>query len=224
MLQVTHLPQRLARWFVFSVLLAGLALALAGRADLPMLVAFLVVCAALMLVAALVIDPDLARERFRRGQTGEDGSRLVAIRVLFLVMFVYAVLDIGRLHWSDVVPTMVQVFALALFALALLWTEWAVVVNRFFLPVIRLQSERGHRVVDAGPYGIVRHPGYAAMIVMPGAAALALGSLGAAVLGLGLSGLFIARTAHEDRFLRAHLDGYAEYAARVRYRLLPKVW
>jgi protein-S-isoprenylcysteine O-methyltransferase Ste14 len=224
MVHVTHLPQRLARWLVFTVLITGVALALAGRADLPMLVAFLAVGAGLMLVATLVIDPDLARERFRRGQTGEDSARLLAIRLLFPVVFVYAVLDIGRLHWTDVVPVPVQIGALAGFALALLWTEWAVVVNRFFVPVIRLQSERGHRVVDAGPYGIVRHPGYAAMIVMAPAAALALGSAGALIPGLVLSALFLARTAHEDRFLRGHLDGYAGYAARVRHRLIPGVW
>ena len=224
MIHVTQLPQRLGRWLVFVVVLTGISLGLAGRADLAMLNAFLAVCAGLLLVGLLIMDPELARERLRRGQTGEDPRRLAAIRILFLAMFVFALLDIGRLHLSDTVPVALQVNALALFALVFVWELWAVSVNRFFVPVIRLQTERGHQVVDAGPYRIVRHPGYAAMIVMAPAAALAVGSWGALAPGLALSLLLIARTAHEDRFLRGHLPGYAEYAARVRHRLLPGIW
>ena len=224
MLLVTHLSQRLARGLLFAVLLAAVSLALAGRSDLPMLDSLIVVCAGLVLVGHLVIDPDLLRERRRRGQAGEDPGRLAFIRALFLVMFVFGLVDVGRFHWSDRVPPALQKGALAIFALASLSALWAVSVNRFFVPVIRLQSERGHRVIDSGPYAIVRHPGYAAMILVPPAAALALGSWGALLPALGLSALFLARTAHEDRFLRGHLEGYAEYAARVRFRLLPGVW
>ena len=149
---VTHLPQRLARGLLFAVPLAAVSLALAGRSDLPMLDTFVVVCAGLVLVGNLVIAPDLQRERRRRGQTGEDPRRLAFIRALFLVMYVFGLVDVGRSHWSDRVPPALQMNALA------------------------------------------------------------------------LSALFLARTAHEDRFLRGHLAGYAEYAARVRFRLLPGVW
>jgi protein-S-isoprenylcysteine O-methyltransferase Ste14 len=79
-------------------------------------------------------------------------------------------------------------------------------------------------VVSTGPYAVVRHPGYAGMLLMAPAAALAIGSWGAVAPGLGLAGLFIARAAHEDRFLRGNLAGYPEYAHRVRFRLLPGVW
>ncbi len=216
--------RRAATGLAFVAALVLVAFALAGRTDLPMLRAFVAVCAALMLLGIVVIDPDLARERWRRGQTGEDPARLAAIRLLFLVLFVYALLDTGRLHWSDGVPAALSGLALGSFALAFLWELWAVAVNRFFVPVIRLQPERGHAVVTRGPYAVVRHPGYAGMTVMGPAAALAIGSWGALAPGLALAGLFLARTAHEDAFLRRHLDGYAEYAGRVRYRLLPGVW
>lgn len=225
MFQVTQLPQRLARWVVFVAVLLAIALSLAGRRDLPLLNAFLAVSAALMLIGVLIMDPDLARERWRRGQTGEDPARLALIRLLFLGLFVFALLDIGRLHWSDAVPPGVQMGALVLFTLAFLWGLWAVSVNRFFVPVIRLQPERGHQVVSTGPYAFVRHPGYAAMTLMSPAGPLALGSWWAVAPALVLSALFVARAAHEDRFLQQNLAGYADYyAARVRFRLLPGVW
>jgi protein-S-isoprenylcysteine O-methyltransferase Ste14 len=224
MSRMTDLPPRLARWLLFVVVLVAFGLGVAGRTDLPMLNAFIAVCAGLMLVGMLIIDPDLARERWRRGQTGEDPTRLAWIRLLFLALFVFALLDVGRLHWSDRVPPPLQVGALAVFALAFLWVLWAVSVNRFFVPVIRLQTDRGHRVVSAGPYAVVRHPGYAATTLMSPAGALALGSWGALAPALVLSALMLARTAHEDGFLRRYLDGHADYVARVRFRLLPGVW
>ena len=224
MSRMSDLPLRLARGLLFAAVLAAFSLGLAGRTDLPMLNAFLAVCAGALLVGMLVIDADLARERWRRGQTGEDPVRLVWIRVVFLALFVFALLDIGRLHWTDRVPPALQVVGLGVFALTFLWELWAVAVNRFFVPVIRLQSERGHQVVSVGPYAVVRHPGYAGMTLMSPAGALALGSWGALAPGLVLSALFLARAAHEDRFLQRNLEGYADYAARVRFRLLPGVW
>jgi protein-S-isoprenylcysteine O-methyltransferase Ste14 len=220
----SDLPQRLVRWLLFVVVLVAFALGIAGRADLPMLNAFVATCAALLLVGFLVMDPELRRERQRRGQVGEDPGRLLWIRVMFLGLFVYALLDIGRLHWSDRVPPALSISALALFTLAFAWELWAISVNRFFVPVIRLQTDRGHRVVDTGPYAIVRHPGYAGMTLMGPTCALALGSWAALAPGLVLSGLFCARAAHEDRFLAGHLEGYRDYAARVRFRLVPWIW
>lgn len=221
---ISDVPRRLARWLLFVVVLVVVALGIAGRADLATLNAFIAACAGLMLAGVLIMDPGLARERFRAGQTGEDPVRLLWIRALFLGLFLYALLDIGRLHWSDAVPAALSFGALGLFILAFAWELWAVSVNRFFVPVIRLQTERGHRVVDTGPYAIVRHPGYAAMALMGPTCALALGSWGALAPGLALAGLFLARAAHEDRFLAGNLEGYADYAARVRFRLLPGVW
>lgn len=218
------LVSRLVRWLLFTVLLWAGAFALTGRVDLPMLNVFLGVCSALILAAFLALDPDLARERVRRGQTGEDPGRLRMLRVLFLLEFAYGLLDIGRLHWSDRVPRPLQASGLVICCLAFAWVLWAATVNRFFVPVIRIQNERGHRVVSTGPYALVRHPGYAGSLVVAPAAALALGSWGALIPGAAVAATFIARAAHEDRFLHANLPGYAEYASRVGFRLLPGVW
>lgn len=224
MKHIDHIPQRLARGLLFSTLLASLALGIAGRRDLPMLNAFVAMCAVVALFASLRIDAGLVRERLQRGQAGEDPLRLALIRVLFLALFGFALLDIGRLHWSDSVPRVLQLPAFVLASAALTWILWAVSVNRFFVPVIRIQRERAHSVVSAGPYARVRHPGYAGMALATPASALALGSWWALLPAFALSSLFVVRAAHEDRFLLAQLEGYAGYAARVPWRLLPGVW
>jgi protein-S-isoprenylcysteine O-methyltransferase Ste14 len=90
--------------------------------------------------------------------------------------------------------------------------------------VVRVQRNRGHRVVDSGPYSVVRHPGYAGMFVAMPCAGLALGSVISFALGVALSLMVIRRVLFEDAFLRRNLGGYSEYATRVRHRLVPRVW
>ncbi len=103
-------------------------------------------------------------------------------------------------------------------------SSWVMITTSFFAPTVRIQDERGHTVVSDGPYGWVRHPGYAgwslALIITP----LMLGSFWALVPGTLAVTLLVVRTVLEDRFLREELDGYAEYAQRVRYRLVPGIW
>jgi protein-S-isoprenylcysteine O-methyltransferase Ste14 len=96
--------------------------------------------------------------------------------------------------------------------------------NRFFSSVVRIQADRGHTVATGGPYRFVRHPGYAGFIAGSFGAALLLGSRWALLPALLSAVLLVVRTVLEDRTLRAELPGYAEYAARVRHRLLPHVW
>ena len=97
-------------------------------------------------------------------------------------------------------------------------------VNKFFEPLVRIQTDRGHKVIDSGPYAIVRHPGYLfgypLFLGMP----LALGSLWALIPAILLGPLLVLRTIWEDRTLREELPGYDEYAQRVRYRLILGSW
>jgi protein-S-isoprenylcysteine O-methyltransferase Ste14 len=96
--------------------------------------------------------------------------------------------------------------------------------NRFFSPVVRVQTERGHRVIDGGPYGSIRHPGYLGMIVSVMCSGLVLGSwLGFALAAL-YAALILRRVFFEDAFLKANLAGYPDYARRVPYRLIPGGW
>jgi protein-S-isoprenylcysteine O-methyltransferase Ste14 len=96
--------------------------------------------------------------------------------------------------------------------------------NSFAVTVVRIQSERGQRVVDTGPYTLVRHPIYTASIAIHIGTALLLGArwglLGPPVLVVLLG----IRAVLEERLLRAGLPGYDEYAARVRWRFVPWLW
>jgi protein-S-isoprenylcysteine O-methyltransferase Ste14 len=111
-----------------------------------------------------------------------------------------------------------------LFAAAWVPFIWAMRVNRFFSSAVRIQRERGQHVITDGPYRLVRHPGYTASLVVALTCGVALGSwLAASLCWLGVP-MLLWRTVIEDRMLRRELSGYAEYAARVNWRLLPGVW
>ncbi len=196
----------------------------AGRWDLPMFWAYLGVWFATFVAGSLVADPTLARERMRPGPGGRDYFSIFVLMPLWLGRYVLAGLDVGRFHWSDNVPLVVQVIGLVVMAAAMAVEVWAVAVNRFFSSVIRHQTDRGHHVITGGPYRFVRHPGYAAAPYLFVGGGLALGSWLAALVGLFMALLLFRRTALEDRFLRERLEGYAAYAERVRYRVFPGVW
>ena len=89
---------------------------------------------------------------------------------------------------------------------------------------MRIQKDRGHRVIDGGPYRFMRHPGYLSMILGALSASFIIGSLYSLIpCGLAIIALLI-RTHLEDRTLHKELEGYQEYASRVRWRLLPGIW
>jgi protein-S-isoprenylcysteine O-methyltransferase Ste14 len=100
----------------------------------------------------------------------------------------------------------------------------ALMENRFFSGTVRLQPERGQRVVSSGPYRWIRHPGYAGGLLVYLATPIFLDSIWACLPTILLTALLVLRTALEDRFLQDELAGYREYAGRVRYRLVPGVW
>jgi len=108
--------------------------------------------------------------------------------------------------------------------LSSLFGTWAMLANRFFSAVVRIQTDRGHTVVTTGPYRFVRHPGYAAGVLGYLAMPLLLNSLWASILALLTIALIIVRTKLEDDTLQAELPGYVDYTQQTRYRLLPGVW
>lgn len=164
-----------------------------------------------------------ARSRFQPGTKGWDKSLLAVILPAMVAILPVGALDAGRLHWSEV-PVWIMVAGYAGMLAGIALTAWAQAVNPFFEPGVRIQSERRHRVVDTGPYRLVRHPGYVAALLLFFGMALALGSLWALLPAAVASALLVVRTAWEDRLLRAELPGYAEYARRVHARLIPGIW
>jgi len=197
----------------------------AGRLDLPFLWASVAAYAAAVAFNNLAMDPDLRRERLRPPPGGRGAGALpVVLRSAMLGSWLVAGLDVGRFHWSDSVPVALRVAALVLYAGAVALQFWILRVNRFFSSVVRVQADRGHKVIDIGPYGYIRHPGYLVGITSILGLAMAPGSwCGVAIAALTIP-VYIHRVLSEERFLTAELDGYREYAARVRYRLISHVW
>ncbi|MEW9524999.1 isoprenylcysteine carboxylmethyltransferase family protein [Agrobacterium radiobacter] len=164
-----------------------------------------------------------ARSRFQPGTKKWD---LILVSVILLAFFAeipVAAFDAGRMEWSAV-PLWVVLLGYILLVGGIAVTAWAQAVNPFFEPGVRIQSERGQRVVTSGPYRIVRHPGYTAAIGMFTGIPLALSSWIALLPAALAIVLLIIRTGLEDRLLQAELPGYSEYAHQRRYRLLPGIW
>jgi len=171
-------------------------------------------------------NPELleARARIRRKDTKPFDKVFIAIYFpLTLVQPAVAGLDVVRFGWSEMPESTIYAgIPLLLVGMALI--GWTMLVNRHAETTVRIQHDRGHTVVDRGPYRFVRHPMYVGANLMHVGTALVLGSWWAlAVAGVILL-LFIWRTAMEDRTLRRELPGYEDYAARTRFRLLPGVW
>jgi protein-S-isoprenylcysteine O-methyltransferase Ste14 len=130
----------------------------------------------------------------------------------------------GRFGWSPEFDPLVKTLALGVLLGGYVLGSAALIENRFFSGMVRIQTERGHHVVSSGPYRWMRHPGYAGALLSYLGTPIFLDSLWAylPVVLFGIA-LFI-RTALEDQTLQDELEGYREYASRVRYRLIPGIW
>ncbi|MEW5719965.1 MAG: isoprenylcysteine carboxylmethyltransferase family protein [Chloroflexota bacterium] len=172
--------------------------------------------------------PELAAERARGADEQNVKSwdkRLMPIVAIYgpFLMWLVAGLD-KRWNGSPTLPLGLELGAFAVVIVGYWISVWALIVNKFFSAVVRIQQERGHTVVTAGPYRFVRHPGYAGGVIAYLATPLALGTLWMYLPVLLTSVALVIRTALEDRTLQNELPGYREYAARVPYRLLPGLW
>ncbi|MGH9451510.1 MAG: methyltransferase family protein [Terriglobia bacterium] len=214
----------LARWLLSTSVLAALLLMCAGKTNVPMLKIYLAVFAGMGFVTALATDVSQDAERRKPGPAEIHPNSRRAASFLFLVTLFLAALDAGRLHWTKASIGTTQTVALVVLIAAASVQTWAMVSNPFFSTVIRIQSDRGHELVTRGPYRLIRHPGYLAMTIMMPATALVIGSVIAMITAFSYSVLILWRTESEDQFLAERLAGYAEYAARVRYRLIPTLW
>jgi protein-S-isoprenylcysteine O-methyltransferase Ste14 len=217
---VSAYVQTVAYFIAAAIALFGSA----GTLAIPGFWIYLAIFAAVFVASFLALDPDLFRERMRPG--GQKPP--VALQLFSLVLighWIIAGLDRGRFHWSDSVPPWLQ--ALSLIGLAAGWglCFWAMYVNRFFSSIIRIQTDRGQYIVDTGPYAVIRHPGYLGGIFFVLTSGPALGSwLAGVVLVIPTLPFLLRRAVNEDRILQTDLPGYRDYAARVRWRLLPGVW
>jgi protein-S-isoprenylcysteine O-methyltransferase Ste14 len=142
---------------------------------------------------------------------------------LTYIQVAVAGLDAVRYRWLPL-PLWCALPGVLLFVSAMGLIGWVMAMNHFAEATVRIQSERNHAVVSSGPYRIVRHPMYVGMILMYPATALMFGSGWAMAVAALILVLIVWRTALEDRFLFQNLQGYPEYAAHTRYRLIPGIW
>jgi protein-S-isoprenylcysteine O-methyltransferase Ste14 len=214
-------------WFGAMGILLFLA---AGTFAWPGAWAFLALMVALSFTLGIDLarhDPGLLRERMgspvQRDQPAADKALLIALLLSMFAWLVLMGLDAKRFAWSSV-PALMQ----ALGVLIILWSIWfcyrVMRENSSAAPVVKLQRERGQRVISTGPYAFVRHPMYFGAAFYFIGAALLLGSWWGVIFAFVLIGLLCIRIPIEEKALRAGLEGYDEYAAHVRYRLIPHVW
>lgn len=172
-------------------------------------------------------NPELIAERARQFTPETRTWDRILATLWGLMSGVVSLLVAGldkRFGWSPQIPLTAQLMAMLLYMFARAFASWAIVSNAFFAGPVRIQTERGHAVVSTGPYRLIRHPGYAGWMLSDLAVPLMLGSIWALLPGGIAVAALLARTALEDRTLREELPGYAEYAQRIRYRLVPGVW
>ncbi len=172
-------------------------------------------------------NPDLIKERAQyasgEGVKSWDKKLVPLIVYLPLLAMVIAALNL-RLGWHPQIPLWLQMLGLAGMVLGMTFSSWAMVANPFFAALVRIQTDRGHAVVSAGPYRIMRHPGYAGGLLADLSFPFLLGCLWAQIPIAIVLVLIIVRTSLEDRTLQAELPGYGKYATLVHYRLLPGIW
>jgi protein-S-isoprenylcysteine O-methyltransferase Ste14 len=213
---------------IFSLAITSVCLfGSAGRLDWPnaWVLLGLNLAASVATAALLWRSPELLAERSNVKAGKSWDKALVATTVLLgpVATWVTAGLD-TRFHWSDRMPRLAFIGGVVVAVLAAALVAWAMRSNRFFSAVVRIQKDRGHSVVTAGPYRFVRHPGYAGMSAFTLATPLILDSRWAFAPATATAAMTVLRTVLEDRTLHNELDGYANYARRVKYRLAPGIW
>lgn len=233
-----HLPEKvvntggIVRWLlqiaIFVLIFVASLFLAAGSLDWPMAWVYAGLLVTDKVVASLVLiprHPELLVDR-AQNEGPRDLDRVLAGTMALwgpVATLVVAGLEF-RFGGSPQIPAAIQLGAVIVAALGSVLTIWAMASNRHFYGVLRINREDGHDVATTGPYGVVRHPGYAGSILFQLATPLILGSLWAlvpAVLTVGATGV---RTALEDRALQKELDGYRPYTQRVCYRLIPGIW
>lgn len=221
----------IVRFAVLAILMLSVLFLAAGTLNWWEAWAYVVMSVIILASSRLYMilkNPDMALERAGAGKKENVKSWdkvLMPLTALYapLITWVVAGLD-KRFGWSPDLPDWIQIIALAVIVLGSLFGSWAMLANRFFSSQVRIQTDRGHRVVDTGPYRFMRHPGYLGGLLGWIATPFFFSSYWVAIPVAIAIVANIIRTRLEDRTLQEELPGYKEYAHRVRYRLVPGIW
>jgi protein-S-isoprenylcysteine O-methyltransferase Ste14 len=180
------------------------------------------------LVYLYFYDPELLKERFgspvQEGQKPWDKVLLLLFFVEFLLWFALMPLDAQRFDWSPAFPLWIKVTGTLLLLLAAFLLFEALKENTFAAPVVKMQKERGQKVISTGLYSIVRHPMYAGATLLFISAPLLLGSVYGLIMGLVLIVTIAVRSLGEEAMLKQELPGYREYMQKVKWRMIPFIF
>lgn len=175
----------------------------------------------LVLIHLLRHDPALLERRLKaRERQAEQGLVIKLGTVCYLLTYLLPGLD-HRYGWADV-PVAAVIAADAVFLLSYGLFFLVLRENSYASRVVEV--EEGQKVISTGPYSVVRHPMYVAVLGMLLSTPVALGSWWALIPALPMVPLLVARIRGEERVLVTELDGYDEYMLRVTRRLIPGIW
>lgn len=223
------IPRSIARrsvlyYFAALLLLGGMFFLPAGTLDYWQAWLYLAILFGLMAVLGTYLiryEPAVLERRLRTRETEMSQQRLIRFAlVLYLVAFLIPGLD-RRYGWSTVPPAVVVAADVVIVAGYLLFAR-VLLANRFASRVIEVTPEQ--TLATTGPYAVVRHPMYVAMLAIWLASPIALGSWWSFLPMLGILPVIVLRIRNEEAVLARDLAGYRDYMAAVRYRLLPGVW
>lgn len=177
-----------------------------------------------MFFAGLVLmlkNPELLQKRLNTKEKLKEQKTVVALSgLMFLAGFITAGLGV-RFGWYTL-PAGVAAGASVVFLAAYLLYAEVLRENTYLSRTVEVQENQ--KVIDTGLYGVVRHPMYAATLLLFLSMPLILGSLHAFVIFCAYPVIIAQRIKHEERFLEKELDGYRAYQQKVKYRLLPYIW
>jgi protein-S-isoprenylcysteine O-methyltransferase Ste14 len=219
----------LFRWMTIQFVVLFIS---AGRMDMPrawFYVGLYLVGTIINAVILWKVIPELANERGKMSPAAKTWDKIFVGAYFPLVLLIVPAvigLDTGRFFWSgpSIQSIHFAVLGIFLYIIGTFFALWAMIVNKHFDGMVRIQDDRDHRVCTSGPYKIVRHPGYVGMILGGFFFPLMLGSLWGLVPVGAAALLVVIRTSLEDKMLQNELNGYAEYAKDAKYRLFPGLW
>jgi protein-S-isoprenylcysteine O-methyltransferase Ste14 len=214
----------LSRWSMAILLLFLLLFLSAGTFaywQAWVYVAILGLSSLLFIVYYLRVDPGLIAGRMKVREKEREQQRIQQFSLmLFVAAFVVPGLD-RRYGWS-VVPVGAVLAADVMILLGYVVFTRVMRENRYASRVIEIQQ--GQRVISTGPYAIVRHPMYVAVLMIFVIGPVALGSWWGIAASVWLVPMLVARIRNEETVLRRELPEYSEYVKQTRYRLIPSLW
>ncbi|WIV12730.1 isoprenylcysteine carboxylmethyltransferase family protein [Proteiniborus sp. MB09-C3] len=170
-------------------------------------------------------NPEVLNERAKERNNTEQWDNIllkIYVALAFFVIYIIAGFDI-RFGWSSI-SVLCMYPALAIVILSSLFAIWAMKENTNFEATSRIQSDRIQNICESGPYKIVRHPGYLAIILWAVAIPFVFGSIYMMIPSFLISVIIVIRTYLEDEMLKKKLVGYVEYSNGTKYRLIPYIW